>query len=274
MNAYFGINGYWISKYVNYETLSLLKEENLALNMELLEKDYIIKNIPLYYNQLEIKSIGRRLGIPESDYYVESLPPANISDNLIERVAQLSKYQDLKAIINEDKDLKRPNFFMNFAKEYYKKDSLDNIKAENFGKFFTALLCKLDNLTEKDFEESELITPIEFEDKMREKANLSEDIVRAGLVLKNDIVSLRKRANALDYKEYEKLLQRIGRIYRNTICNIYPEDTVSSSKRFRALYKLINDNVPDYIKNSCEDIDMYVEGLIYDTIAHCLIFNQ
>jgi hypothetical protein len=244
------------------------------LNIELLEKEYIIRTIPQCYNQLDIKSIGRKLGIPESDYYVDYITLANLSDNLVQRIFQLSKYEELKVIINEDQELKRPNFFMNFPKDYYKKDSLDNIKAENFGKFFTALLDKLNDLEEKDFEECELIPPIEFEDKMREKANLSEDIVRAGLLLKNDIVSLRKRANALDYKEYEKLLQRIGRIYRNTICDIYPEDAVPSSKRFRELYKLIEFNVPDYIKDSCEDLDMYVEGLIYDTIAHCLIFNQ
>lgn len=244
------------------------------MDIELLEKDYVIRNIPLCYDKLEIKSIGRKLGIPESDFYTVSLPTRNISENLVERVSQLSKYEDLKSIINEDCELKRSSFFDNLSKDYYKKDSLDNIKAESFGKFFTALLANLDNLEEKDFEESELITPIEFEDKMRKKAKLSEDIVRAGVVLKNDIVSLRKRANALDYTKYEKLLQRIGRIYRNTICSIYPEDTVSSNKRFRALYRLINDSVPDYIKESCEDLDMYVEGLIYDTIAHCLIFNQ
>lgn len=244
------------------------------MDIELLEKDYIIRNIPIHYNELEIKSIGRRLGIPESDFYSSSLPSINISDKLVERVVQLSKYGELKVLINEDQQLKRTNFFNNFTKDYYKKDSIDNVKAESFGKFFTALLANLDNLEEKDFEESELIPPIEFEDKMRKKANLNEDIVMAGLVLKNDIVSLRKRANALDYKKYEKLLQRIGRIYRNTICSIYPEDVVPSSKRFRALYKLINNNVPDDIKKNCEDVDMYVEGLIYDTIAHCLIFNQ
>lgn len=244
------------------------------MDMELLEKDYIIKTIPLYYSQLEIKSIARKLGIPESDFYTSSLPTINISDNLVERVSQLSKYEDLKSIINGDCELQRPNFFDNFAKEYYKKDSLNNMKAEKFGKFFTALLVKLDELEERDFEESELIPPIEFEDKMREKAHLNEDIVRSGLVLKNDIVSLRKRANALDYKQYEKLLQRIGRIYRNTICNVYPEDSVPSSKRFRELYRLIIDNVPEDIKENCEDLDMYVEGLIYDTIAHCLIFNK
>ncbi len=244
------------------------------MSVDTFELDYIIRTIPNYYNRVDIKSIGRKLGINESDYYVESLPLLNVSENLVNRIRQLTKCEELKDIISADPVLKRPDFFSNFACDYYTKDSLNNIKAESFGKFFTALLGNLDNLEEKDFEESELIPPIEFEDKMREKAKLNEDIVRSGLVIKNDIVSLRKRANALDYKQYEILLQRIGRIYRNTICNIYPEDTVVSSKRFRKLYILIQENIPSDIKENCEDLDIYIEGLIYDTIAHCLIFNQ
>ncbi|AVQ47461.1 hypothetical protein C7M60_17480 [Clostridium botulinum] len=244
------------------------------MDMQLIEKDYVIRTIPKYYNNMDIKSIGRKLDIPEGDFYADGLTMSILSDKLVERVFQLSKYEDLKSIINEDSDLKRINFFNDLPKDYYSSDPLDNVKAKSFGKFYTTLLSQLDNLEEKDFDESELIEPVKFEEKMRHKAKLNEDIINGGIALKNDIVSLRKRANALDYSSYDKLLQRIGRIYRNILCSQYPEDEVLSSIRYRKLYNVLYSCVPDEIKEDCEDIDMYVEGIIYDTIAHCLIFNK
>lgn len=244
------------------------------MNFELIEKDYIINTIPRHYNKIDIKSIGRKLGIPEVDFFNENITLLELSDNLVQRVEQLSKCNELKNLINNDLSLNRTNFFEDFSKDYYRRDLIDNIKAKDFGEFYTALLKNLDNLEEKYFEESELIEPIKFDEKMEKKAGLSPDIINAGLLLKNDIVSLRKKANALNYTEYERLLQRIGRIYRNKICAVYPDDVIDSSIRFRELYNLLDKTVPKTVKKKCENWDMYIEGLIYDTIAHCLIFNR
>lgn len=241
--------------------------------MDLYEKDYIIKTIPNKYNVYEMKSIGRRLDIPETDFFVQSLTPKELSERLVNRICQLSKINEFKLLVSSDDELKRLDFFELYQPPYLTRP-LDNSRVVKFGNFFTVLLKELDNLEEKDFEESELILPRDFEDKMRYGAKLNEDIIQAGFLLKNDIVSLRKRAKALDYNKYGKLLQKIGRIYRNIICNEYPEDSIESSVRFRKLYNFIYDNVPKDIQEDYDELDEYIEGLIFDTIAHCLIFNQ
>lgn len=244
------------------------------MDIKSLEIDYVIRKMSESYNNMDIKSFARKLNIQEGDFYNEKLSMLELSDKFVERIIQLSKFDQLKKIIIEDDNLKRPNFFDDLPKEYYSSNPLDNIKAKNFGKFYTILLSKLDELEEKDFEESELIEPVQFEEKMRKKAKLSDDFVISGIEVKNHIVSLRKRAYALDYKSYNILLQRVGRIYRNSLCSVYPEDKVDSNTRFRELFNLLYRCVPDPIKEECENIDMYVEGIIYDTIAHCLIFNK
>lgn len=60
--------------------------------------------------------------------------------------------------------------------------------AEKFSMLLNSFLDKLSDIDEENFPESELFDPIEFEDKMRNKAKLSEDIIKQGILLKSDII--------------------------------------------------------------------------------------
>ena len=109
---------------------------------------------------------------------------------------------------------------------------------------------------------------------MREKAKFNEDIIQVGLNLKADISVLRRKAYSLDYKNYNKMTQRLARYYINVICNKYPTYEYNSNKRYTVLYNNLVEMIPEELFNSDEDIEENIEGIIFDTISKCLIFNE
>ena len=60
----------------------------------------------------------------------------------------------------------------------------------------------------------------------------------------------------------------------HTICVKYPVGIVPSSERFSRLYNEILNVIPDKLYDEIEDVEVNVEGLIYETISKCLIFNE
>lgn len=109
---------------------------------------------------------------------------------------------------------------------------------------------------------------------MREKARLNEDIVKAGLRIKPDISVLRRKAYALDYKKYEKLIQKMAKYYMYTVCHRYPLGEYNSSYRFQCLYNDLSSMIPQELYEKDDSIDEKIEGIIFDTLSRCLIFNE
>lgn len=227
--------------------------------MELERQSNLVQKVSRCFSKPDFLECARKLGIHSFEFYSEQTPNIDLAERFVERVYQLEKESQLEDY------LITKNMKLNTS----------NRSAEAFGKLLNVMLEEFDKTDKsEDFKESELINPIDFEKKMREKAHLSEDLIQAGINIKPDIVVLRKKAKALNYSSYEKLIQKLAKFYIHTICVKYPVETVPSSERFSRLYNEILNIIPDKLYNEIEDIEANVEGLIYETISKCLIFNE
>lgn len=227
----------------------------------LIDQEEIVKILRDKSKLEDIFSYGRMIGISKNDYYAPGMTLNMIIENFIEVVYQKEQQENLKEIIN---------------RQLSKRITISDRAADRFGKLFNIILDKLNTIDEKNYElaESKLIDPIEFEDKMRNKAKLSEDIVRLGIRIKPDISVLRRKANALDYNKYMKMIEKLSDYYINHICEQYPIGEFNADKRYRALNNALLSMVKEELYDEDDDIEDTVKGIIFDTIAHCLIFNN
>lgn len=227
--------------------------------MELERQSNLVQEVSRCFSKHDFLECARKLEIRSSEFYSEQTPNIDLAERFVERVCQLERENQL------DDYLINKNIKLN----------TNNRSAEAFGKLLNVMIEEFDKTDKfEDFKESELINPIDFEEKMREKAHLSEDLIQAGINIKPDIVVLRKKAKALNYSNYENLIQKLAKFYIHTICVKYPVETVPSSERFSRLYHEILNIIPDKLFYEIEDIETNVEGLIYETISKCLIFNK
>lgn len=230
--------------------------------IKLREKEDLIQLISQSYNTQEILSTSRTLGIDPNDFYAEGVTHKKIADDFVTRVYQLEKESELS------------QYIMNNHRELLSQINTNDKAAEKFSLLLNSFLDKLSDIDEEEFPESALFDPIEFEGKMRNKAKLSEDIIRQGVLLKPDIIVLRRKANAFDYSRYKKLIQKLAKYYLYRVCVEYPRDKFDANRRFVELRKSLMDMVPDDLYERDDDIEEYVEGIIFDTISKCLIFND
>ncbi|WP_346911077.1 hypothetical protein [Faecalicatena orotica] len=226
------------------------------------EQEEVIQLLIESYNEVDILSASRKLGIDPSGFYANGITIAKLANDFVIRVYQLGKNKELNDYI---------------ARERIGIDSKINISNKSAEKFSLLLNSFLDNLSDidgEDFAESDLFDPIEFEDKMRNRAKLSEDVIRQGITLKPDIVVLRRKANALDYEKYSKLIQKLAKFYLYIICEKFPRDKCSANERFAELRKALLRFIPDNLYDKDDEIEEYIDGIIFDTISKCLIFND
>ncbi|WP_148551773.1 hypothetical protein [Paraclostridium bifermentans] len=229
--------------------------------MELITQSFIIEVLRRKCSIDDIFEYGRILGIDKNLYYAEQSPLYMNIERFVDKVYNLGKEKELYYMLLK---------YLNTSEDVGDRTS------DRFGKLFNVILEKLSGIDEDDleFNENEFIDPIEFERKMREKAKFNEDIITTGLSIKADISVLRRKAYSLDYKNYNKMTQRLARYYRNVICNKYPTDEYNSDKRYRVLYNRLVEMIPQELFESDDDIEENIEGIIFDTISKCLIFNE
>lgn len=246
-------------KYIATKAFKCFFDEVLYKMTELERRSYLVNEVINHFGNHDFLECSRKLGIQKAEFYNELIPKVDLAERFIERVYELEKENELdNYLITKNTGL-----------------STSNRSAESFGKLLNAILEEFDKTDKsEDFKECDLFKPIEFEEKMRKKAQLSEDLIEAGIRIKPDIVVLRKKARALNYSNYEKLIQKLARFYKHSICVNYPVGTVSSSERFSRLYNAIENIIPERLYHEVEDIETNIEGLIYETISQCLIFNE
>ncbi|CEQ11119.1 Uncharacterised protein [[Clostridium] sordellii] len=229
--------------------------------MEFKRQSFIIEILRKKCSIEDIFEYGRMLEIDKNSYYVEQSTLYMNIEKFVDKVYNLGKEEELYYML-----LKYVNTF----------ESVGDRTSDKFGKLFNAILEKLSEIDEDDLElnENEFVDPIKFEKKMREKAKFNEDIITTGLSRKADISVLRRKAYSLDYKNYNKMTQRLARYYITVICNKYPPDEWNSNKRYRILYNSLIEMIPQQLFDADDDIEENTEGIIFDTIAKCLIFNE
>ncbi len=229
--------------------------------MDFKKQDFMIEVLKRKCSIEDIFRYGRILEIDKNSYYGEQCTLYMNIEKFIEKVYNLGKEDELYDMLLK---------YMNPI------EGVGDRTSDKFGKLFNAILGKLSEIDEDDleFNEDEFINPIKFEKKMREKAKFNEDIIQVGLNLKADISVLRRKAYSLDYKNYNKMTQRLARYYINVICNKYPTYEYNSNKRYTVLYNNLVEMIPEELFNSDEDIEENIEGIIFDTISKCLIFNE
>ena len=66
----------------------------------------------------------------------------------------------------------------------------------------------------------------------------------------------------------------LARYYKYNICVKYPVKDFDANIRFAHLYNSLILMVPDELYEKDVKIEEYVEGIIFDTISKCLIFNE
>lgn len=230
-----------------------------SLNNITLEEGNIVEYICDTLCENSLKDIADELEIKDYYFIINNLPFADSVHKFIEIVEQQEKTDKLVQVLREKRAYKQiPKNHLNFR--------LTSL----FSDLFHELIDKLPNSEEKDFEESELFDPLEFEEKMINKAKFSQDRVNIGIISKTDISILRRKAYNIGYKDYEKLRTKIARFYINDICIKYPPNEYDADFRFSELFKVLY----SMVKDKFEDVDELVEGIIYDIISKCLIFNN
>lgn len=229
---------------------------------DLKAKEELIQLIFKSYNEQDILSMSRNLGIDSADFYVKEATLKKIANDFVERVYQLGKEKELK------------DYLSNNCRSMISQIKTNDKAAEKFSMLLNSFLDKLSDIDEENFPESELFDPIEFEEKMRNKAKLSEDIIKQGVLLKSDIIVLRRKAYAFDYGKYSKLIQKLSKFYLYKVCESFPRNEYDANKRFGELRKALIHMIPDELYDRDDDTEEYVEGIIFDTISKCLIFND
>lgn len=229
---------------------------------ELKEQDDLIELIIQSYSEGDILSASRRIGIDPKEFYAEGLTIKKLANDFVLRVYQLGKVSQLNEYVAQTRV------------GINSRINISDKSAEKFSLLLNNFLEKLNDIDEADFEESELFDPIEFEDKMRNRAKLSEDIIKQGILLKPDIVVLRRKANALDYGKYSKLIQKLAKYYIFNICGKYPSNEYSANRRFIELRKELLEMIPEALYDKDDETEEYIDGIIFDTISKCLIFND
>lgn len=228
----------------------------------LLMKDEIVSELNQNFDKHDLFSIGRRLGIDCTDFYVDQSIHKDNVERFVTKIDQINKLEELYEIIKKNDRVTQVSI------------STSDRTAIKFGKLFNSILEGLSDIEEKDFKESDLFTPTDFEEKMRKKAKLGEDIINIGIKIKPDISVLRRKAYNLDYTKYNLMINKLSRFYRQNICKKYPIAEYNSSHRFNALYDELLNMVPEELFDIDDNIDEKVEGIIFDTISQCLIFNE
>ena len=79
-------------------------------------KDILINSIPKYYSNIDIFSIGRKLGISKELYYSDGFTLYRLSEEFIDVVYKRGFENKLLEIINSDKDLSRHMIIENINK--------------------------------------------------------------------------------------------------------------------------------------------------------------
>lgn len=79
-------------------------------------KDMLINSIPKYYSNIDIFSIGRKLGIPKELYYSDGFTLYRLSEEFIDLVYKRGFENKLLDIINDDQDLSRQMIIENINK--------------------------------------------------------------------------------------------------------------------------------------------------------------
>lgn len=226
------------------------------------EQDDLVQIISQSYDEQDILSASRNLGINYQDFYAEGVSHRKLADEFVRRVYQLGKQKELS------------EYIANNGRGVLSQINVNDKSAEKFSLLLNNFLDKLSDIDGEDFPESELFDPIEFEDKMRNRAKLSEDIIKQGVLMKPDIIVLRRKANAFDYSKYSKLIQKLAKYYLYRVCEQFPRDKYDANCRFVELRKALVKMIPDNLFDKEDDIEEYVEGIIFDTISKCLIFND
>lgn len=226
------------------------------------EQEYLIQIILQSYNEQDVLSASRSLGVDPNSFYAEGINHGKLANDFVTRVYQLGKQNELSEYIASS------------GRGVLSQINVNDKSAEKFSLLLNNFLDKLSDIDGEDFPESALFDPIEFEDKMRNKAKLSEDIIKQGVLMKPDIIVLRRKANAFDYSKYSKLIQKLAKYYLYRVCERFPRDKYDANYRFVELRKALVKMIPDNLLDKEDDIEEYVEGIIFDTISKCLIFND
>lgn len=175
-------------------------------------------------------------------------------EELIQLISKLCNEQDILSMSR--------NLGINSADFYVREAALrktaNDKAAEKFSMLLNSFLDKLSDIDEENFPESELFDPMEFEDKMRNKAKLSEDIIKQGILLKSDIIVLSRKAYAFDYGKYSKLIQKLSKFYLYKVCEKFPRNEFDANKRFAELRKALIHMIPDELYDRDDDTEEYM----------------
>lgn len=154
----------------------------------------------------------------------------------------------------------------------------DTYLAFDFGRLYQDLLNSLetvevtDQVNKEGFLNTDFIRHIEFKAKLRFKAKFKPSTRKLGIEHKNDNTVLQRKAQKLGFQSYREIDIKVGQLYQEILIE-YPVETFSPEKRLNELMSKLRLFIPEEQRNNRYTTN-YLYGIIFGTVAQCLIFNE
>ncbi|KAF6628809.1 hypothetical protein H6F38_20065 [Paenibacillus sp. EKM208P] len=212
------------------------------------------------FQQSDLQLVAYYVGIPSSDYLGNG---ATVKDNAI-RLAEVAAQKGIAIFEQLERRLKREHNQQSELKPLHKRSIV------NFGKLLDGLLYSVSSM---EFDLSQIKMgkpPVKLVKKLR-NANIEGTLYTYAIRCRNDIAYIRREAEKIGFQGYSSLQLRLQSIFVNVIMKRMPCPPNTAEDHYHYFVDFLYENcVPDGYRD-LEYLDDMLAGIIFDTVAHCVI---
>lgn len=212
------------------------------------------------FQQSDLQMVAYYVGILSSEYIGNG---STIKDNAI-RLAEVAARKGLATFEQLERRLRREYNHQSELKPLHKRSIVD------FGKLLDGLLVSVSSM---EFSMSQIKKgkpPVKLVKKLR-NAKIEGTLFTYAVRCRNDIAYIRREAEKIGYQGYSNLQLRLQSIFVNVIMKRMPCPPNTAEDHYHYFVDFLYENcVPDSYQE-LEYLDDMLAGIIFDTVAHCVI---
>lgn len=102
-------------------------------------------------------------------------------------------------------------------------------------------------------------------------AEFSESFVKYAKRTRNDLSVIHRKAELLGFHGYTRLQDRVSSVWVHVIERLYPKTEYTPEQQYHRLIDLLYSRCLHQKHRDIDDIDDLLAGIIFDTVANCVI---
>lgn len=210
--------------------------------------------------QSDIQMVAYYVGIPSSEYLGNG---ATVKDSAI-RLAEVAAQKGEATFEQLERRLKREHNQQSELKPLHKRTIID------FGKLLDGLL---ENVSSKEFNLAKIKKgkpPVKLVNKLR-NAKIDGTLFKYAVRCRNDMAYIRREAEKMGFDGYSSLQLRLQSIFVNVIIKRLPCPPNTAEDHYHYFVDFLYENCVPETYHELENLDDMLAGIIFDTVAHCVI---